>query len=374
MTAPLENCPIPPEELPPNVRKVVEKGPTPLRMMTARGMAPSPPRDLVLSQFVLLWDAEPPVAQAAEKSLAELDARLANGVLGDPQLHPALLSHLAALHASNEAYVEKLLLNPALPASAVVAVAETCSERMISDHIVPNQARLLAEPEIARALTKNPAALKSDIDRTVDFLVRSGAVVEGLKEFEEALMRLGGEDRLAAAQKVSLPNELLDERFMTDEEKSERAFITEDEEGTEDEEEDITIEQRLRNMTAAEKVAFATRGNKTVRTLLMRDTNRLVALAAVSSPAITEPEIVAAANNKAVHQDVVGHIVRDKKNNWTKNYQVKVALVNNPKTPLSQAMKFVPTLRPKDLKAVSKSKNVPAGIRNLANNLTKARR
>ena len=367
-------CPIPAAELPPAVQKsIAASSPPPMRMMAARGMAPMPPSELIVAQFALQWDTEPKIAAAAKKSMTELDPRLANAVLSDAKLNPRVLTELATLHATNEAYIEKLLLNPGLPSVAVVEIAKSCSERMISDHIVPNQARLLECPDIARSLAANPAALKSDLDRVIDFLVRSGKIVEGLKEFEEALLRLTGEDRVKAAQSISLPTNLIDERFLTEEERKTRELITEEEESSA-EEDNLTIEQKIRMMTVAEKVAFATRGNKTVRTTLMRDTNRLVALAAITSPAITEQEVIAAAKSKSVHADVISHIIRDKKNNWVRNYQVKVALVNNPKTPLPNAMRLVPTLNGRDLKSVAKSKNVPAGVRTQATKLVKARR
>ncbi|MGF1509343.1 MAG: hypothetical protein ACFB9M_07565 [Myxococcota bacterium] len=367
-------CPIAFEGLPEAVqRNVGDQAPAPIRMMTARGMAPMAPSDLVTAQFILRWDGDDKIRTAAEKSLQNLDPRLANAVLSDTKLHSEVLAHLSSALAREEMFLEKLLLNPALPASAVVGVARTCSERIVSDHIVTNQARLLQEPEIVRAVIENPAAIKSDVERAVDFLIRNGVVLEGLREFESALLRLNGDDRIQAAQNVALPPELVDERFMTEEEKRDRAFITDEEDVPEDEKE-LTIEQKIRLMTAAEKVAFATRGNKQVRTFLLRDTNRLVALAAITSPAITEPEIVAASNSKTVHQDVLMHILRDKKNNWVRNYQVKLALVNNPKTQLPDAMKLVPTLNGRDLKAVAKSRNVPAGVRNLASSLLKNRR
>jgi hypothetical protein len=373
-TALPDTCPLDLAQLSDAVRKNVgDKAPAPIRMMTARGMAPMPPRDLVTAQFVLLWDADDKVQSSASKSLSQLDPRLANAVLADTQMAPEVLAYLAAALAEQEAYVEKLLLNAALPAAAVIPIARHCSERLITDHIVSNQARLLEAPEIVRSLTENPVTIKSDLERAVDFLVRNGVVLEGVREFEAALLRLTGEDRMKAAQAVALPPDLVDERFLTDEEKTARQFITEDDEATEGDD-DLTIEQRIRMMSAAEKVAFATRGNKQVRTLLMRDTNRLVALASISSPAITEPEVLAAANAKAVHADVLTHIVRDKKNNWVRNYQVKVALVNNPKTQLPDAMKLVPTLNQRDMKAVAKSRNVPVGVRNQANNILKGRR
>lgn len=374
-----DTCPIPQDAWSPAVLKSAgPNAPAPLRMMAARGMAPMPAADLVFSQFVLRWDPDPKVAQVAESSLASLDPRLANAVLSDTKVHPAVLGHLAAAHSTNEAYIEKLLLNSALPVEAVIEVAKRCSERIVSDLIVTNQARLLKAPEIARSLTQNPSALKSDVDRAIDFLVRNGQILDGVREFEDALLRLTGEDRLKAADKIDLPKELIDEKFLSDEDrqklKEERKFITDEEEPAESEEEqNLTIEQRLRLMTVAEKVAFATKGNKSVRSYLMRDTNRMVALAAITSPAISEQEVLAAANSKSVHQDVIDHIFRDKKNNWVRNYQVKLALVNNPKTQLPNAMKLVPTLNAKDLKTVAKSRNVPMGVRNLANNLVKAK-
>jgi hypothetical protein len=168
--------------------------------------------------------------------------------------------------------------------------------------------------------------------------------------------------------------DLIDEQFLTEEQKAERSarrLIDDEEEGEPTEQARRTVEQMVRELTTPQKVALATKGNKTVRSLFMRDTNRLVAIAAVTSPAVTESEIIATAQARTVHQDVIGHIAKDKKNNWVRNYQVKVALVNNPKTPLPEAMKLVPTLNPRDLKALAKSKNVQAGVRNRASQLVK---
>jgi hypothetical protein len=47
---------------------------------------------------------------------------------------------------------------------------------------------------------------------------------------------------------------------------------------------------------------------------------------------------------------------------WTRNYQVKLALATNPKTPQPTAMKFVNFLQDNDLRAIVKSKDVPATV------------
>jgi len=375
-----ETCPLDLAPLSDALKKhVAADAGLPFRMAAAKGMAPMPPHDLVTAQYALLWDENDKVRTAAEKSLGDLDPRLANAVLGDTKVPPPVLSHLASVHTENDAYLEKLLLNPKLPAEAVVVVAGSCSERIVSDHIVTNQARLLEKPEIARSLAHNPAALKSDRERVVDFLVRNGKMVEGLHDFEEALLRLNGEERVEAAARVDIPKEIFDDRFLSPEEREalkERRLITEEEEDEEDgepTEDDRTVEQKWRSWTVSQKVAAATLGNKAIRTMAMREPNRMIAVAAITSPAITEQEVVAAAASKTVHADVLNHILRDRKNNWVRNYQVKLALVNNPKTKLPDAMKLVPTLNGRDLRAVAKSRNVPAGVRNMAAKIVKAK-
>ena len=68
------SSPIPFEDLSPAVqRSVGPKAPAPLKLMTARGMAPMPPRDLVTAQVMLAFDGDPKVSEAAAKSGAASD-------------------------------------------------------------------------------------------------------------------------------------------------------------------------------------------------------------------------------------------------------------------------------------------------------------
>lgn len=374
-------CPIPPEALSAAVQKSVgAAAPAPLRMMAARGLAPMAPKDLVTAQFVLTFDADEKIKTSAEKSLANLDERIANSVLSDTTVPGAVLGYLAAVLATKDVFAEKLLLNPSTPSAAFVEVAKSGSEH-ISEIIANNQARLLDQPEIARSLARNHNALRSTVDRVVDFLVRSSVMLDGVPEFEAALLRLTGEERIKAASNVDIPVELIDEQFLTAEQRKRlesggdgsRRMIEEGDDPDEmqepSEEVKLSLVQRMRGMTMGQKVALATKGNKQVRNVLVRDTNRIVAMAAISSPAVREIEVIAAAQSRTVHQDVIGYIANKK--DWVKLYPVKVALTSNPKTQLPTAMKLVPFLQKKDVKLLSKSKNVPAGVRNLAMKLAK---
>ena len=370
----MDTCPIPLESLSPATRRAADPAsPVPARTMAARGLAPMPPKDLVTAQFALTFDPDGTVADTARKSLSNLDPRLATAVLADTTLSPFVLEYLATALVSRDADIERILLNPSTPDTAFAVAAESGSEA-VCELIANNQARLLQSTEIARALVTNSKALKSTLDRVIDFLVRSGIVLEGLSQFDDALLRLNGAERVVAAAAVEVPLELVDQQFLSDDDMEsvdeERRMIADDEDLSDGEEEEkLSIDQLLKSLTAGQKVALATKGTKSVRARLVRDTNRVVALAAISAPTVQETEAVTAAQSRTVHADVIGYISRNK--DWMKNYQVKLALTQNPKTPLPTAMRIVPLLQRKDCKQLSSSKNVAAGVRNLAKKLSK---
>ncbi len=109
-------------------------------------------------------------------------------------------------------------------------------------------------------------------------------------------------------------------------------------------------------MGVAEKVKLAFLGNREARDILVRDPNKMVALAAVRSPKIQESEIDAISKSKHVCDDVLRQIATTKE--WAKLYHIKLNLANNSKTPVPLVMQFLPHLRELDLRKLAKSKNI----------------
>ncbi len=120
-----------------------------------------------------------------------------------------------------------------------------------------------------------------------------------------------------------------------------------------------------------EKIRLATLGNAFCRQTLLRDSNRLVSMAAIRSPGITDLEVIRAAGNRAVSEDVIRYIANSKE--YLKLYPVKLSLVGNPKCPLALTLKMLPTLRPEDLKNIARSKNVPNALSTAARKLSATR-
>ena len=118
--------------------------------------------------------------------------------------------------------------------------------------------------------------------------------------------------------------------------------------------------QKIQTMSVSEKLDLARKASKEARSILIRDSNKLVQLAVVNSPKITESEILAIATNRQVNDEVLKEIAMNRE--WLRNYQIRSALVNNPKTPLSIAMAHVSYLNQRDLGLLAKSKGVSRAI------------
>jgi hypothetical protein len=119
--------------------------------------------------------------------------------------------------------------------------------------------------------------------------------------------------------------------------------------------------QRLATMSVMEKMKVATRGTREERTVLIRDPNRLVASAVLSSPKLTETEVEQIARMANVAEEVLRVIGTNRA--WIKNYTVAANLVRNPKTPVAISMNLMNRLTEKDVKMLTTDRNVPEPLR-----------
>ncbi len=114
--------------------------------------------------------------------------------------------------------------------------------------------------------------------------------------------------------------------------------------------------QEIKDLPVPDKVKLAMTGDKEARSILLRDSNKQVQEAVIDSPRITEGEVAVVANSRNISDELLRKIAQNRE--WMKNYQIRLGLVNNPKTPLPIGIKIVGTLMLSDLKRLSKSKGV----------------
>ena len=128
----------------------------------------------------------------------------------------------------------------------------------------------------------------------------------------------------------------------------------------------------LSTLPVLDRMKLAMKGTREQRSLLIRDSNKLVSAAVLSSPKVNEAEIEAFTKMGNVSEDVMRVIGQNRA--WTKNYAIVLGLCKHPKTPPAIAMSFVQRLNEKDLKMISTDRNAKDGMRLLARKmLTKGR-
>jgi len=111
----------------------------------------------------------------------------------------------------------------------------------------------------------------------------------------------------------------------------------------------------------ADRLKLASKGSREQRAQLIRDSNRIVATAVLTSAKLTESEVEAFAKMGNVSEDVLRIIGTNRA--WLKNYGVLHAVTRNPKTPPAISMQLMHRLTEKDIKMLSTDRNVPEALR-----------
>lgn len=119
--------------------------------------------------------------------------------------------------------------------------------------------------------------------------------------------------------------------------------------------------KRVTGLSVMERMKLAMRGTREQRSVLVRDPNRLVASAVLSSPKLTESEVEQFARMANVAEDVLRVIATNRA--WTKNYGVVAGLVKNPKTPLAISMNLLQRVNDRDVKMLAIDRNIPEPLR-----------
>ncbi len=279
--------------------------------------------DQVTVLFALCYDRDPEVAETARASLDSYPVTLILSALGH-KLDPAVLKKLANMHKDNAAVLTMVALNPGADPPLLETLAGTGPSEVVVV-LAEDRVRLAKYPSIADKLRKNPKAPRELLEGLLCPPARTG-----VEQSEEP-----GADW--------------------------------------EEEEDEDLAHRLANMSVAEKIKLAMTGNKFVRGLLIKDSNKMISTAVVKNPRLTEAEVVKITASKTTPDDILRLVARNKE--WLKNYKIKVSMVMNAKTPLPVSMRLLDSLNTRDLAKVAKSKYIPHALAgNAARILSKKKR
>ena len=126
----------------------------------------------------------------------------------------------------------------------------------------------------------------------------------------------------------------------------------------------VSVLQKIQRLSVGERISLAMKGGREVRSVLSKDPNKEVVATVLKNPKITDTEIEMFAHSRSVSEDVLRQISKNRE--WMKNYQIALAMVNNPKTPPGIGSSLVAKLHTKDIVALERNKNVPIAVRAIA--------
>ena len=199
------------------------------------------------------------------------------------------------------------------------------------------------DPEIARAAEATLQAIPRDV--LAAFLARADASAE-MRSF---FARRAIEPAAVPAADADAP--------MVDAGPDPEPLIV----GEESEQVRLSAAQKISGMTVAQRMALAMKGTREERAILIRDPNKIVGVAVLSSPKLTESEVESIAKMASISDELLRVIANTRA--WVKNYGVVLALARNPKTPVAISMNLLSRLVEKDLKLLSTDRNVAEIVR-----------
>lgn len=355
--------------------------PKPARLAAARGMLPLAPEDMLMALVLLSQDQEDDVRAAAQESLNGMDKKTILPIAQQPQTPVEILSFLATWERCPPEVTEQVILNKSTPDEAIAAVAAKPISGSLLEAITINQQRLIRHPAIIDAILGNPA-------RTPEAERRAREVKVEFFEKELGAQRVAAEQKARERLSQAMGTEITDEEFQQvltqfeldsgriedgdraplDPEAELRRFLHEAElDGEVMDNERQSLYKLIATMSVKERIFLALKGGREARMMLARDSNKMVASAALKNPRITDGEVEAITKLKGISEEVLRVVCMNRA--WTSNYTIMHNLTCNPRTPLSFAMTFINRLQLRDLKALGKNKGVSDVLRNLANRL-----
>lgn len=348
------------ESIPENLRRFIDPSlDRDTRIMAARGLVPIPAEDMALVLYYLTFDKDDEVVNESKQSLFTLPYNTLERVLSNESVPDGLLDYFAK-NTENDIHFEKIIINNATSDSTIQYLAENIHNQYLIELISDNHQRILRSHEIVYALSKNPAISRSNLDKVISFislyLEKEVNIPQALQDSSEEPQQVDQSEAIVESVESSFLDEVeIPEEFLEEE----------GEEGELDLEEEQSPKYQnlffaIKSMTLPEKLKLCIMGNAEARRILVKEPNRVVALAALKNPRMTDMEINIAAQSTSVSEEVLREISNNR--DWTKHYDIKVSLVTNPKSPADVSMNFIRHMRDKDLKLLSRSKNVPGVV------------
>lgn len=325
--------------LSPVAQKLLGEPDPQVRRMVIAGQFPLPPAEQTYLICTYAGTADRDMRMECVKALHSLPHGIITGMLGDASIPAGMLLVLSAVFQNDHAMLEAILRHPATPDQVFVHMASSTDEAVLR-LVVAHDERWMRSSSIADALVGNPALPPDLVGRFMQHVQTQAETAAAGNQPESGEESLPPSPDADASAPAPAPGR--------------RAPVESEEDSKR------SLAGRISKLGVSDKIKLAMMGNKEVRGILVKESNKLVCTAVIKNPRITEAEIVKISSDRNICEDIIRMIAHDR--NWSQVYQIKSNLIMHPKTPVALSIRWLPTLTTKDLQTVSKSKNVPAAL------------
>lgn len=318
------------------------KVPANVRSAVARGMAPLSPEDTIRALVFLTNDTDREIAASAKKTLSGMDEEEILSQLKSPSCDPSVLNYFG-ITSGSESILQAIISNPSAPGPLIESLSLTLRPQLLST-VLDNRVRILEHPWILRNVKLNPQATQ-DIQRLVEEIEteffgdkKTEYTVEQHPEDKETLAAIPDLEFEIPPEDLSLDGLPVDDQARN-----------------------AVLGEKLSGLSFRDKIRYALFGNREVRAILIRDTNKEISRMVLRSPKITEAEIESVSAMRGVGDEILREIGNSKE--FTKSYNVVHNLVRNPKTPPVIAQRLIFRLRTQHLTMLTRDRSIPDAVR-----------
>jgi hypothetical protein len=316
----------------------VRSGNRQLQLLAAEGMLPLPPEEMIPLQVELAQGDDLQVAERAQESLRKVDPRHAQPFL-ERRAGESVLSWFAE-EASHPALIETILRRRDVPRRILARLARRVPPDL-QELLLLRQDAIIEDPVILEALEENPQVSSYSLRRIAEYrehLLRRERSVAPAPEQPEEMDEEELAEAIAAVSELPAVGEIDDKTGLT--------------------------EGQIRQLPVPARLKLTRGASRTLRTILLRDTNSQVATSVIINNSLSDQEVEQTASNRSVVEEVLELIA--KRREWVGKYNIMKSLIQNPRTPLPTALRMVPKLAVKDLRDIGRDRNIPEAVRSTA--------
>jgi hypothetical protein len=303
----------------PSVARFVRPGvAAEVRLSGIRSAGALEPFERITLLFCLTKDSESAVKSAADAALAALSDDTVLVYIKSPDVHPSVLETLAGVFSVRRTIVEALLKHELVSPQTRDMLQGQLS--LLADVATPSSVPLVSDSTSATPDVYEPAMDETDQPPESEDDATSEETIDEIDEEDEQYL-----SKYKIAQIMGI----------------------------------------------AEKIKMALSGDKEWRAILVKDSNKLVSGSVLKNPRITDGEILRILKLGVQSDEIIRLICANRE--WVKIYPIRKALIDCPKTPLANSLRYLGLLNEKDLARYAKSRNVSSVISTQAKRMVLAK-